>query len=202
MLVSLPAILIALTFHEYAHGRVAYALGDDTAKRMGRLTINPIPHIDVIGFLMLIFAHFGWAKPVPVNPGRFRSDVDWRRGMLFVAIAGPLMNLFIAVVGAFLYKLMLPYYQNEWVALLLPMVQYLIIIDLVLAIFNMLPIPPLDGSKVLASLLPETGSKLIYSLEQYGPILLLLLVISGLTGKIISPAVMWLYNFLVIHIIM
>ncbi|MDO4541189.1 MAG: site-2 protease family protein, partial [Syntrophomonadaceae bacterium] len=113
LLVYLPAVLIALTFHEYAHGRAADYLGDDTPYLMGRLTLNPLPHIDWIGFIMLLVFHFGWAKPVQVNPYRFKK-VGVKKGMMFVAVAGPVMNLFLAFVAMLLLRLASPFQGSEW----------------------------------------------------------------------------------------
>ncbi|NLV21459.1 MAG: site-2 protease family protein [Syntrophomonadaceae bacterium] len=199
MLIFLPAILIALTFHEYAHGRVADWLGDDTPYYQGRLTINPLPHIDWIGFFALMFFHFGWAKPVQVNPYNFKN-VSVKSGMMLVSLAGPAMNILLAVVGMIALRLLgfdpqLGTYSGSLPALiqmLVPLVQ----INIILAVFNLLPIPPLDGSKILAGLLPDKGANFIYSLEQFGPLLLLLIIFTNLADKIIWP----LYNVIYIVI--
>lgn len=193
MLITLPAILIALTFHEYAHGRVADWLGDDTPYYQGRLTLNPLPHIDWIGFFALLFFHFGWAKPVQVNPYNFKK-VSIKSGMMLVSLAGPLMNLLLAVVGMIALRMLgfdpnTGIYTGSWpevIRMLIPLVQ----INIILAVFNLIPVPPLDGSKILAGLLPDKGAAFIYSLEQFGPLLLLLLIFTNMTGKIIMP----LYN--------
>lgn len=195
MLIALPAILIALTFHEYAHGQVADWLGDSTPNYQGRLTLNPLPHIDWIGFFALMFFHFGWAKPVQVNPNNFKN-VSVKTGMMLVSIAGPLMNILLAFVAMITLRLLsfnpeLGTYSGNLSALiqmLIPLVQ----INIILAVFNLIPVPPLDGSKILAGLLPDKGTRFIYSLEQYGPILLLLLIFTNLAGKIIWP----MYNVL------
>jgi Zn-dependent protease len=202
MALSLPAIIIALTFHEYAHGRMAYALGDDTAARMGRLTLSPFPHLDPIGFFMLVFAHFGWAKPVPFNPNNFYSHVNRKRGTLLVALAGPMMNLSLAVAGAFLWKVMLMAPSNEWLTILIVMVQNLVGINLILAAFNLIPVPPLDGSKILAGLLPDSAGQIIYALERYGFVILLLLIMTNTTSKIISPLVNQAFSLLYHYIVM
>lgn len=194
-LIWLPAILIGLTFHEYAHGKAAYMLGDDTAYHQGRLTLNPFPHIDWMGFFMLIIFKFGWAKPVQVNPLNFKN-ISMKQGMMLVSIAGPAMNMLIALVGLILLKFLLPMQGQDWVNLLLPLLIPLVQINLILAAFNLIPVPPLDGSKILAGLLPDAGTRLMYSLEQYGPMLLLLLIVTGLTGKIIWPIVNFLYSLL------
>ncbi len=195
MLVALPAILIALTFHEYAHGKVADLLGDDTPYYQGRLTLNPLPHIDWIGFAMLFIFHFGWAKPVQVNPNNFKN-VGYKTGMMLVSVAGPAMNLLLAFIGLVGLKMLLPYQLSQWGSMSIAMLSPLISINIILAAFNLIPLPPLDGSKVLAGLLPDAGARLMYSLEQYGPLLLLLLIITGTAYKIFGPLANMLYALL------
>jgi Zn-dependent protease len=188
LIYRLPAIVLALTFHEYAHARVAYAFGDPTAKDAGRLTLNPLVHLDIIGTLMLIYAHFGWAKPVPVNPYYLRGNR--KQKMMWVSVAGPLSNLVQALIVAVIFSLLwhfVPTVLNNW---WLPnFLFYIIVINIVLAVFNLLPIPPLDGSKILAGLLPNKYTNIIYQLERYGFIVLIVLMFLGVFGKIISPIV-------------
>lgn len=172
MTLMLPAIILGLTLHEYAHGLSAYRLGDSTAHDMGRLTVNPIAHIDPVGLLLLFFAGFGWAKPVPVNPVNFQGDM--RRGMMLVSLAGPGTNLLLAVISAIVLGI-----TASWqVAYLQSILYYMVQINVVLAVFNLLPIPPLDGSKVLAGLLPGR-QEWLYRMEAYGTIILILLVFTG-----------------------
>lgn len=193
----LPAILIGLTFHEYAHGRVAYHLGDDTAYLQGRLTLNPLPHIDWVGFLMLLFFHFGWAKPVMVNPLNFKNT-GIKTGMMLVSLAGPVMNLLLAFCGMIILKIcgFHPYmdYSSAGIGIILYTLVY---INLILAVFNLIPVPPLDGSKILAGLLPDSGAQVIYSLEAYGPIILLILIITDVFSKILFPLVTLIYTVFV-----
>jgi Zn-dependent protease len=199
MLIALPAILIALTLHEYAHGQVADWLGDDTPYYQGRLTINPLPHIDWIGFFALMFLHFGWAKPVQVNPYNFKK-VSIKTGMMLVSVAGPVMNLLLATVGMIALRWLsfdpqVGTYSGSMAALiqmLVPLVQ----INIILAVFNLIPVPPLDGSKILAGLLPDKGADFIYSLEQFGPLILLLIIFTNLVDVIIWP----LYNLIYVVI--
>lgn len=195
MFIWLPAILIALTFHEYAHALVADRLGDSTPYYQGRLTLNPLPHIDWIGFLMLMIFRFGWAKPVQVNPYNFKNT-DVKKGMMLVSLAGPAMNILLAFIGMILLRFLSPYQYDENVIMLIRLVQPLVQINLILAAFNLIPIPPLDGSKILAGLLPNSGANFIYSMEQYGPLFLLLLIFTGAVGTILFPIVNTLYSLL------
>jgi len=197
-IILLPAIIIALTFHEYAHGRVADLLGDDTPYLQGRLTLNPLPHLDVVGFLMLFFTNFGWAKPVQVNPYRFRN-MRVKEGMLLVALAGPAMNLLLAIVGMGVLKTIgvdpqdgVALYSSPAGILLAPLVS----INLALMIFNLIPVPPLDGSKILAGLLPDSAAKYIYALEQYGIVILLLLLFTGAASMVLGPLLNGAYGLI------
>jgi Zn-dependent protease len=181
----IPAIAISLTIHEFSHGYAAYLLGDDTARAMGRLTLNPLRHLDPVGFLSLLFFHFGWAKPVPVNPRNFRST-DEKTGMLLTAVAGPLSNILFCFVcvGAMILLPVKLLYSVPWVYRLL---DYMILINASLAFFNLIPVPPLDGSKVLFGLLPYRFYYAMQAVEQYGFIILLFLLVSRIPAMIISP---------------
>ncbi|ADG82488.1 peptidase M50 [Thermincola ferriacetica] len=186
--IEVLAIIPALTVHEYSHARVAYAFGDPTAKFQGRLTLNPIKHLDPLGTLLLILYRFGWAKPVPVNP--YNMQGDRRKNMMWVSLAGPASNLLFAVVAAFLWGI----FADIWY--LAVFFNTLFQINLVLAVFNLVPVPPLDGSKILAGLLPARQSYIIYNLERYGPVILLLLVVFNFVGAIIGPPINLLYNLI------
>ena len=176
LLLSVVPALICITLHELAHGYVAYRLGDDTAKRAGRLTLNPLRHIDIMGLLMMIVFKFGWAKPVPVNMWKFKNP---KKGMAITAAAGPSANLLIALVFLFLYGFLFallhrPGRSLNWLLEMLYITAYL---SIALAIFNIIPIPPLDGSKVLFSCISDRSyTKLMYY-ERYGMIILLVLVL-------------------------
>jgi len=193
LLLLVPPILVALTFHEYAHGYVAYKYGDDTAKRSGRLTLNPLAHLDPLGTIMLFLVHFGWAKPVPVNPYRLRNP---RRDMLWISAAGPLANMVVALLSGLLLRFVLAVggapHKHSIVGLLAVMVIMSLQINLALAIFNVLPIAPLDGSKILAGLLPAKHIGKVYFLERYGPFILIGLIILGrATGVPILGSLIW-----------
>ncbi|HOE74448.1 MAG TPA: site-2 protease family protein [bacterium] len=164
-LVIIGGLIIALAFHEAAHAFVAYKLGDSTAKMAGRLTINPLKHLDPFGTLALIFFRFGWGKPVPVNPRNFKNPAV---GNLLVALAGPATNILIALVLGGITFLLPP---NSLLTLVISTVVY---INILLAFFNLLPIPPLDGSKILGLFLSEESA---YELERIGPMILLVFIL-------------------------
>ena len=186
----------AVVIHEVAHGWVAFHLGDSTAEQAGRLTLNPLPHIDPIGsivvpavFYMLGGFPFGWAKPVPVNPYAFR---DMRKGMLLVSLAGPLSNITMAIgIAGLAHSSFVVRGNMAWEVL-----EFGVMINLVLALFNLIPIPPLDGSKVLASILPRDLAAKFESLGRYGMILFVILIMSGAARFLIVPPLMFMMNFL------
>jgi len=189
MLLMVPAIVLGLTIHEFAHGWTAYRLGDSTARYQGRLTLNPAAHIDVIGLVMLFIAGFGWARPVPVNPVNLRGNL--RRSMMLVSLAGPAANLVLAVAGAVALGLGIwhfPLGREIFVAI--------IRINVVLAVFNLLPVPPLDGSKILAGLLPGR-QEWLYALENYGVIILLVLLFTGVIGRVLGWVITPIYRLLI-----
>ena len=184
--------LLCITLHELAHGYTAYLLGDDTAKRAGRLTLNPLKHLDPIGLLMLLIFRFGWAKPVPVNMFRFKHP---KRGMAVTALAGPACNLLITVVFLFLYgALLVPLSGSQAGKVLLQGIELTAYISLGFCIFNLIVIPPLDGSKVLFSLLPDALYWKLMRYERYGSLLLLLLVWTGLLGKPLGKLITMVFN--------
>ena len=189
LLISGPAILIAITVHEFSHGLAAHGLGDPTPRRQGRLTLNPLSHLDLLGTLMLFVANFGWAKPVQVNPFMFKGDRQ--RGMLLVALAGPLSNLLVALLGAILYNLFGK--TGYYTAIFL---NYLVLINVYLAVFNLIPVPPLDGSKILAGVLPRRYHEYIYQLEAYGPFILMFLILTRTTGRILGPLAGTIIDFI------
>lgn len=185
LILKVPALLLAVTVHEVAHGLVADRLGDPTARLSGRLTLNPLPHIDPLGALAFVLAGFGWAKPVPVNAGNLRHPV---RDMAWVAGAGPISNLllgFLALLGLVLLRRTgaAPFLTEPLGGMLTYVYQF----NVVLAIFNLIPLPPLDGGHFLPYLFPRGSWTLLNQLEQYGPFLLLLLVMSGATSYIVGP---------------
>ena len=165
MILMTPVILFSLTVHEYSHGRMALRLGDDTAQRLGRLSFNPLRHLDILGVLFFYFVGFGWAKPVPVDPRNFEHP---RRDMMYVAIAGPLSNIALAVCCSFFIRLISPEFSYLFVIL-----AYGIWINVALAIFNMLPMYPLDGSSVLKGMVSQKIAERMTNLDRFGAFLIL-----------------------------
>ena len=190
---SLIPALVCITLHELSHGYTAYLLGDDTAKSRGRLTLNPIKHMDVMGLLMMLVFHVGWAKPVPVNMYRFKNP---KKGMALTALAGPACNFLLAGVFLFLYGLLFyPLHTGGAVAeTILQLIYTTAYLSLSLAVFNLIPIPPLDGSKVLFSLIPDESYFKLMRYERYGMILLLVLVSTKVLGGPLSTATSWLFD--------
>ena len=193
LLLIAPPILLALTFHEYAHAFVANKYGDDTAKQKGRLTLNPLAHLDLLGTIMIFLVHFGWAKPVPVNPNRLKNP---KKDMLWISAAGPLANMILALFSGILLRLIFVTGgkpdQHSITGLLIFMVIMSLQINLALAIFNVLPIAPLDGSKILYGLLPSKHEGKIYFIERYGPFILIGLIVFGqFTGVSILGRLIW-----------
>lgn len=195
ILLSIPPILFALTVHEFAHAYIASRLGDPTARLLGRLTLNPIAHLDPIGSILLLIAGFGWAKPVPVDS---RYLAHPRRDMMWIALAGPVSNVILAALfGSLLRVLAGNAYLSESVAgmALVKMIAISVHLNLVLAFFNMIPIFPLDGSRILTGLLPAGAAERYRALEPIGPILLLGLILLGnlsrvsIVGILIMPFV-------------
>jgi Zn-dependent protease len=203
---SLPPLLLALTLHELAHGYVALRFGDQTARWAGRLTLNPIRHMDPVGTLFILFGMItrapviGWAKPVPVNPHNLRRP---HTDMIWVALAGPGMNLLLAAASAFALR-WFPHprwYADSPLALsialpLFEMLRASLLINVGLAIFNLVPIPPLDGSRVLSGILPRRQAITFSQLEPYGFIILLVLFMSGAIQQVIYPIIRGTINFL------
>jgi Zn-dependent protease len=192
LLTVAPGFIAGLTLHEFSHALAASRLGDSTAQSAGRLTLNPLAHLDLFGTLALVFAGFGWAKPVPVNPHNMRHP---RRDMAIVALAGPVSNLILAMGLSILLRfLIFPWLPPQLGASLLPMILIQAVwINIILAVFNMIPLPPLDGSRILAGIVPESWNYGYEHVERFGPMILLgLILLASATGysvlgRIISP---------------
>ncbi len=191
-----PPFLLALTIHELAHGYIAKRLGDPTAEKAGRLTLNPIKHLDPMGVLCFLLIKIGWAKPVPVNPAYFANP---RQGMLLVSLAGPGANILLAIASAFLVKTLL-FVPVLPMVILQPVSQMLaasVWINIMLAVFNFLPVPPLDGSKILLGILPPSFVAPFSRLEPFGFIILLILFYTGFLSKILLPIISFGHSMLI-----
>lgn len=185
LILMVPALLLAVTIHEVAHGLVADRLGDPTARLAGRLTLNPLPHIDPVGALAFVLAGFGWAKPVPVNAHNLRHPI---RDMAWVAAAGPISNFIVAFLGLIALVLVRRLSNAPLIAEpLVGMLRYVYSFNLALGIFNLIPLPPLDGGHFLPYFFPRSSWTLLHQLEQYGPFILLLLLITGAIGYVVAP---------------
>ena len=193
LLISIPGVLIAITFHEFAHAFVADKLGDDTARREGRLSLNPKDHIDPIGFLLLLTAGFGWGKPVHVDPRNYTRKMSMEKGEAIVSIAGPIMNFILAFIFALIYCAIYKFAGISFLSSTLGNAIILIIAGIVsvnigLGVFNLIPLPPLDGSKVLIPFLPTNAKAWFINNSQIFYILFIILWITGLAGTLITPA--------------
>lgn len=196
LLLSVAAILLCLTVHETCHGLAAWALGDPTAKRLHRLSLNPIRHIDPFGALMMLVAGFGWAKPVPVDPRYFRNP---KLGMAVTALAGPVSNLVMAYMALLLRAVLLAFYHPGSALLegLVGFCETLAVLNVGLGIFNLIPFPPLDGSKVLGAFLPDRAYFQLMRYERWGMLLLMVLLWLGAFSVPLSAARGWVLDLLV-----
>lgn len=196
-IIAIP-VLASLTFHEVSHGYVAYLLGDPTAKNMGRLTLNPIAHLDPIGTLVFAATRMvGWAKPVPINPRNFRNPL---KGMMWVAISGPGSNIVLAIICSLLFKITRNMLTMNNAFIMLPVVKMLgvgVSINVALAMFNSLPIPPLDGWNVVKGLVPIENVMDMEKLEPYGFFIIIVFIMSGMVDRIIVPLMRTVIGFLI-----
>ena len=195
ILLRVAAVFLCLTIHETCHGLAAYALGDPTAKRAHRLSLNPLRHIDWLGLIMMVVAGFGWAKPVPVDPRYFKKP---KQGMAITALAGPVSNFLLALVllliarGVYLRALVTGQLSETWFSFLLNTAS----LSVGLGLFNLVPVPPLDGSKVLAAFLPDSAYWKLMRYERFGMLLLILLSLTGAGGSLIGGAISGVWYFL------
>lgn len=202
LLLTLPGVIIAITFHEFAHAYVADKLGDDTPRSQGRVTLNPLAHIDPVGFFMLIVAHFGWGKPVEINPRNFNRKRSMSAQEAIVAFAGPLMNIFIAFVLTTIYYAIATFTTSFAISTAGEFVMLAIVlainVNIGLGVFNLIPIPPLDGSKILMHFLPYNAKNWFIEHQNIFYIIFLFLWITDIVSYIIAPVInvvsMGIYN--------
>lgn len=198
-LMGIPGVLVAITFHEYAHAYAAYKLGDDTAKSQGRLTLNPLKHADPLGLLMLLFLGFGWGKPVQVDARNFNRNMSASKAEAIVSFAGPAVNFVLAIVFSIVTALAIKF---NWLSglntraelTILTILELAISMNIGLGVFNLIPLPPLDGSKILSHFLPYNAREWFANNEYLFYIVFLVLWISGIAGTIISPIISIIYN--------
>lgn len=196
LLLSIPGVLVAITFHEFAHGFVAYKLGDNTAKDEGRLSLNPLDHLDPIGTLMLLFAGFGWGKPVHVNPRNYTKKISMEKGEAIVSAAGPIMNILLAIIFTLIYFAVKKYASVAFLSSTVGGIILLLIVSVIstnigLGVFNLIPLPPLDGSKIIMPFLPYKAKEFFVNNEQIFSLIFVVLWVTGIAGIIITPVINW-----------
>lgn len=192
ILKSLPAVFLAMSFHEFAHAFMANHLGDPTPRNQGRLTLDPLVHIDWMGLVMFAVFGFGWAKPVKVNPSNFKNK-KW--GDIIVSLAGPIANLLLAVLGTIIYVLLIRFYTVP-IDAIMDIIQYIIYLNIIFAILNIIPIPPFDGYHVLKDLFFRRNAKFFWKYEQYSMYILFAFILLGLFNIIVDKPAIAIYQFL------
>jgi len=202
MLLTLPAVIIAITFHEYAHAYMADRLGDTTPRNQGRLTLNPLVHIDPIGIIILMFAHVGWGKPVEINPNNFTSNKSRSTCEALVSLAGPIMNFIIALVGIIIWFAISKYATtvSDLILILVSLIQMTVIINIGLGVFNLIPLPPLDGEKIFRNIMPNSIQRWLDTNSNILQIVFLVLWISGALGTLVSPVIELIWNTMIIGV--
>lgn len=198
-LYTLPALLFCLSVHEFAHAYTAYKLGDRTQKAMGRLTLNPFSHIDIVGFICIALFGFGWGKPVMIDDRNFKNKAA---GNALTAFAGPFSNIIMAILFTIILKILLitgvilPTINSVVGSIILNMLILTIQFNVVFAIFNLIPIPPFDGSRILYFFLPAKGREYMYKIEQYSFVIVLVILVTGIGSKLVSPIVSFVLGLL------
>ena len=196
-ILTIPAVVIAMTFHEFAHAWTADHFGDTTPKSQGRLTLNPVAHIDPFGFVLLLFAGVGWGRPVMINPNNFTSNKSRSTCEALVSLAGPLMNFILAILFTVIYYLLLQYAPDtQAIVILMNLVLYTISINIGLGVFNLIPLPPLDGEKIFRRILPYQAIEWLDRNANTLQLVFMLLWITGVLGYIVAPIVNAIFTFL------
>ena len=204
LLLSVPAVLLAITVHEFGHAFAAYKLGDDTPLRQGRLSLNPFDHVDPLGLAMLLFAHIGWGKPVQIDPRNYNRNISVEKADAIVSFAGPLMNFITAIVFALIYCAIIKFAGTAFLMsnigiIIIAIVSYIVTMNIGLGVFNLIPLPPLDGSKIFLPILPYNAKSWFIEHEQIFYFIFLIIWITGIAGRLISPIIgqmtSWILTF-------
>lgn len=204
LLLSIPAVLIAITIHEFGHAFAAYKLGDDTPLRQGRLSLNPLDHVDPLGLAMLLFAHIGWGKPVQIDPRNYNRNISVEKADAIVSFAGPLMNFITAIVFALIYCAIIKFAGTAFIMsnigiIIIAIISYIVTMNIGLGVFNLIPLPPLDGSKIFLPILPYNAKSWFIEHEQIFYFVFLIIWITGIAGRLISPIIgqmtSWILTF-------
>ena len=204
LVLSIPAVLLAITVHEFGHAFAAYKLGDDTPVIQGRLTLNPLDHIDPLGIAMLLFAHIGWGKPVQVDPRNYNRDISVEKADAIVSFAGPLMNFITAIIFALIYCAIIRFAGLSFIStnigyIVISLIAGIVTMNIGLGVFNMIPLPPLDGSKIFLPILPRNAKYWFVQHEQMFYFIFLAIWITGIAGILISPIISqitdWILGF-------
>jgi len=204
LVLSIPAVLLAITVHEFGHAFAAYKLGDDTPVRQGRLSLNPLDHVDPLGIAMLLFAHIGWGKPVQVDPRNYNRDISVEKADAIVSFAGPLMNFITAIIFALIYCAIfkfagVAFFTSNIGKIIISIVGSIVTLNIGLGVFNMIPLPPLDGSKIFLPILPRNAKFWFVQHEQMFYFIFLIIWITGIAGSLISPIISvitdWILGF-------
>lgn len=194
LMLSIPAVLLAITVHEFGHAFAAYKLGDDTPLRQGRLSLNPFDHVDPLGLAMLLFAHIGWGKPVQIDPRNYNRNISVEKADAIVSFAGPLMNFITAIVFALIYCAIIKFAGMTFLlsnigVIIISIISYIVTMNIGLGVFNLIPLPPLDGSKIFLPILPRNAKTWFINNQQIFYIIFLIIWITGIAGRLISPLI-------------
>ena len=201
LMLSIPAVLLAITVHEFGHAFAAYKLGDDTPLRQGRLSLNPFDHIDPLGLAMLLFAHIGWGKPVQIDPRNYNRNISVEKADAIVSFAGPLMNFITAIVFALIYCAIIKFAGMTFLlsnigVIIISIISYIVTMNIGLGVFNLIPLPPLDGSKIFLPILPHNTKSWFIEHEQLFYFIFLIIWITGIAGRLISPIIGQIANLI------
>ena len=194
LMLSIPAVLLAITVHEFGHAFAAYKLGDDTPLRQGRLSLNPFDHVDPLGLAMLLFAHIGWGKPVQIDPRNYNRNISVEKADAIVSFAGPLMNFITAIVFALIYCAIIKFAGMTFLlsnigVIIISIISYIVTMNIGLGVFNLIPLPPLDGSKIFLPILPRNAKIWFIDNQQIFYFIFLIIWITGIAGRLISPLI-------------